>query len=174
MEVMRFRVQDINFEYRQIIIRSGKGNKDRVSVLPENVIKDLKSHIIKAKDLHDKDLNDGFGEVYLPYALHRKYPNAGSEWRWQYIFPSTKLSIDPESGKTRRHHLYEKNLTRAVKKAVNALEINRKVSSHTFRHCFATHLLENGSDIRTVQELLGYKEKLMSKLSLPASCLPRH
>jgi len=158
MEVMRLRVQDINFEYRQILIRSGKGNKDRVSVLPEHVIDDLKAHILKARALHNKDLEDGFGEVYLPYALNKKYPNAGKEWRWQYIFPSTKLSIDPESGKTRRHHLYERNLTRAVKKAVNSLDINRKVSSHTFRHCFATHLLENGSDIRTVQELLGHKD----------------
>lgn len=158
MEVMRLRIQDINFEYNQIIIRSGKGNKDRVSILPNNVVDKLKLHILKAKELHIKDLQDGFGEVYLPYALNRKYPNAGRESRWQYIFPSSKRSIDPESGKTRRHHLYERNLTRAVKKAANSINLDRKVSSHTFRHCFATHLLESGSDIRTVQELLGHKD----------------
>lgn len=158
MEVMRLRIQDINFEYNQIIIRSGKGNKDRVSILPNNVVDKLKLHILKAKELHIKDLQDGFGEVYLPYALNRKYPNAGRESRWQYIFPSTKRSIDPESGKTRRHHLYERNLTRAVKKAANSINLDRRVSSHTFRHCFATHLLESGSDIRTVQELLGHKD----------------
>jgi len=158
MEVMRLRVQDINFEYKQIIIRSGKGNKDRVTILPDNVIDSLKHHIVEAKVLHQKDLREGFGEVYLPYALSRKYPKAGFELGWQYVFPSTKRSIDPESGKLRRHHLYEKSFTRAVKKAANSLNFPRRVSSHTFRHCFATHLLENGYDIRTVQELLGHKD----------------
>jgi len=158
MEVLRLRVQDINFEYKQLIIRSGKGNKDRVTVLPSNVIKPLMIQMEKARQLHNNDLNEGYGEVYLPFALNRKYPNAAKEWIWQYVFPSDKRSTDPRSNVIRRHHLYERGFSRAIKKAAFNIGLNKRISSHTFRHCFATHMLENGYDIRTVQELLGHKD----------------
>ncbi len=158
MELLRLRVQDVNFDYEQIVVRSGKGNKDRVTVLPANVMSDIKEQLKLTRLLHNKDLQEGYGEVYLPFALERKYPNAAKEWIWQYIFPSSKRSMDPESNVIRRHHIYHQNFTRAIKKAAYDIGINKRVTSHTFRHCFATHMLENGYDIRTVQELLGHKD----------------
>jgi integron integrase len=158
MEGLRLRVCDVDFQYRQITVRSGKGNKDRVTVLPDSLIEPLQSHLRRVKDLHERDLAEGFGRVYLPYALERKYPNAAREWLWQYVFPSTKRSIDPRANVERRHHVAEKNLQRAIKQAAAEIGLSRRVSTHTLRHSFATHLLENGNDIRTVQELLGHSD----------------
>ena len=157
-EGLRLRIQDIDFDYRQIIIRSGKGNKDRHTVLPEKLISPLQEQIEYALQIHERDIADGFGEVYLPYALARKYPNAAREPGWQYVFPSSRRSIDPRDGVTRRHHADEKNLQRAIKQAVRRIGLNKRVTTHTLRHSFATHLLESGYDIRTVQELLGHKD----------------
>jgi len=158
MECLRLRVKDIDFEQNQITVREGKGMKDRVTVLPESLKVLLKKHLNRVKMMHDSDLAKGYGHVYLPFALERKYPNANQEWIWQYVFPSKSLSKDPRSGKIRRHHLSESTLQKAVKKAVKLARINKPVSCHTFRHCFATHLLEDGYDIRTVQELLGHED----------------
>jgi len=158
MEAIRLRVRDINFGYRQITVRSGKGDKDRVTVLPDSLVNPLQVHLGRVRAIHRQDLEEGYGSVYLPYALERKYKNASREWGWQYVFPSGKRSEDPESHIIRRHHSDEKNLQRAIKQAAARLGLPGKVSSHTFRHCFATHLLENGSDIRTVQELLGHSD----------------
>lgn len=158
MECLRLRIQDIDFGYKQIVIRNGKGKKDRITMLPRATIPSLNKQIDKIKLLHDQDLSHGGGSVYLPDALASKYPFADKEFRWQYLFPANKISKDPRSGIHRRHHLSRDFLQRAVAKAVKQAEINKGGSSHTFRHSFATHLLEAGYDIRTVQELLGHKD----------------
>jgi len=158
MECVRLRVQDMDFSHGQIFVRAGKGNKDRVVPLPEKLVIHLKNHLDRAKILHQKDLRSGYGEVFLPDALSRKYPNAAKDWRWQFVFPSGKLSTDPRSGVVRRHHLHESTLQKAIKQAANKANITKRVSSHTLRHSFATHLLEDGYDIRTVQELLGHAD----------------
>jgi len=158
LECMRLRVKDIDFDHRQIIVRAGKGEKDRVTPLPATVTADLQRQIERARLLHEQDLSEGCGEVYLPDALQRKYSNAARDLLWQYLFPAAKRALDPRSGVERRHHLDETALQRAVKQGAQKAGLRKRVSCHTFRHSFVTHLLQNGYDIRTVQELLGHKD----------------
>ncbi len=158
MECVRLRVKDVDFAQHLIVVRDGKGEKDRVTMLPESLVESLQVHLQSVRLLHEEDLARGYGAVYLPYALERKYPNAGREWIWQYVFPASKLSKDPRSGEVRRHHIHESSLQKAVRKAAQLAGLPKRVTCHTFRHSFATHLLEAGYDIRTVQELLGHKD----------------
>ncbi len=158
MECVRLRVQDVDFGYAQISVRDGKGGKDRVVPLPTRVTEALRGHLERVRELHAGDLREGSGEVYLPDALARKYPNAARDWRWQYVFPSGRLSTDPRSGALRRHHLHENALQKAVNQAARTAGIMKRVGTHTLRHSFATHLLMAGYDIRTVQELLGHAD----------------
>lgn len=158
MECVRLRVKDVDFEQAEIVVRDGKGAKDRVTMLPQSLIGPLQEHLRWRRQLFEDDKAKGRAAVYLPNALDKKYPNAETDWAWQYVFPAAGFSIDPRSGDERRHHVDEKALQRAVKKAVQASGMAKLATPHTFRHSFATHLLQSGYDIRTVQELLGHAD----------------
>lgn len=157
-ECMRLRVHDIDFDMKSITVRSGKGDKDRVTTFPPSLRDQIEMHLKKVRIIHEQDLADGFGEVYLPYALSRKYPNAARQWQWQYIFPAKSCSLDPRSGVTRRHHIDPASVNNAIACAVKIAGINKHASAHTFRHSFATDLLRRGTDIRTIQSLLGHSD----------------
>lgn len=158
MEGVRLRVKDVDFNYMQITVRDGKGHKDRVTILPAKFAELLKLHLKKTKIIFEQDLYAGYGEVYLPFALAKKFTKASKTWNWQYVFPASRISKDPRSGKFRRHHISESMVQKEVKKAIRNAGIEKAASCHSLRHSFATHLLERGYDIRTVQELLGHKD----------------
>ncbi|MGJ3248125.1 MAG: integron integrase [Elainellaceae cyanobacterium] len=158
IEGLRLRVKDIDFAQQQILVRDGKGSKSRVTMLPSSVAAEPRDHLVGVQQQHQRDLNRGFGLVHLPFALERKYPNANREWIWQYVFPASQIAKDPRSGAMYRHHLHESGVQKAVKQAARATKLTKRIGPHTFRHSFATHLLESGYDIRTIQELLGHKD----------------
>lgn len=158
MEALRLRVKDVDFEYSQVVVRDGKGQKDRVTILPDGVQPPLRVHLRAVHEQHRHALQRGYGGVELPFALADKYPNAQTDWGWQYVFPALRPSRDPRAGTVRRHHLHEASVQRAIKRAARCIGILKPVGPHTLRHCFATHLLERGYDIRTVQELMGHAD----------------
>lgn len=157
-EAIRLRIQEIDYELKTITVRSGKGDKDRITTFPSSIVPFLQNHLSKVKGIHENDLANGYGEVYMPYALARKYPNAAREWGWQYVFPASALSIDPRSGVTRRHHIDPSVINKAIKSAARKAGLTKRISAHTLRHSFATHLLQRGTDIRTIQALLGHND----------------
>ena len=157
MECLRLRIKDIDFENNLLMVRSGKGEKDRALMIPEKIREELMKHVASVKEIHDQDMKMGYGEVSLPDALEKKYPNAPKEWGWQWLFPAEKLSVDPRTGKVMRWHIHPSAIQRAVKEAVLKANLPKMASCHTLRHSFATHLLEAGHNIRTIQELLGHK-----------------
>jgi integron integrase len=158
MECLRLRVQDLDFDYLQVLVRHGKGGKDRVTMLPRLLVEPLRSHLEVVRERHRQAVRAGYGGVELPEAVAKKYAGADQQWVWQYVFPAATPSVDPRSGGRRRHHIYEDSVQRQMKKAVLRAGVDRRASCHTLRHCFATHLLEHGYDIRTVQELLGHSD----------------
>ena len=172
-ECMRLRVKDLDFERRLIVLREGKGEKDRITMLPENVVTGLQEHLARVKHMHAKDVAEGYGAVYLPYALERKYPNGDREWGWQYVFPAKSLSTDPRTGLTRRHHLDESGLQKAVRQAARLAAIDKPVTCHTFRHSFATHLLETGYDTQHPRSGQVSAPSRSSSAARPALSLPK-